>query len=63
MWKFSIISDLLCLYLGLSVAYLSGRQLSNGQQFGTYSQIDIDTLRAFAEEPGIVDFFLRYPLL
>ncbi|XP_012451411.1 zinc finger CCCH domain-containing protein 64 [Gossypium raimondii] len=43
---------------GLSVAYLSGRQLSNGQQFGTYSQIDIDTLRAFAEEPGIVDFFL-----
>ncbi|MBA0810411.1 hypothetical protein Gohar_002412, partial [Gossypium harknessii] len=38
---------------GLSVAYLSGRQLSNGQQFGTYSQIDIDTLRAFAEEPGI----------
>ncbi|KAA3477186.1 zinc finger CCCH domain-containing protein 64 [Gossypium australe] len=48
---------------GLSVAYLSGRQLSNGQQFGTYSQIDIDTLRAFAEEPGIVDFFLRYPLL
>ncbi|XP_022754881.1 zinc finger CCCH domain-containing protein 64-like isoform X2 [Durio zibethinus] len=43
---------------GLSVAYLSGRQLSNGQQFGTYSQDDIDALRAFAEEPGIVDLFL-----
>ncbi|XVE97983.1 hypothetical protein REPUB_Repub03eG0066000 [Reevesia pubescens] len=41
---------------GLSVAYLSRRQLSNGQLFGTYSQDDIDTLRAFVEEPGIVDF-------
>ncbi|XVE92615.1 hypothetical protein REPUB_Repub01dG0113400 [Reevesia pubescens] len=43
---------------GLSVAYLSGRQSSNGQRFGTYSQDDIDALRAFTEEPGIVDFFL-----
>ncbi|KAK6236489.1 hypothetical protein SCA6_011826 [Theobroma cacao] len=48
---------------GLSVAYLSGRQLSSGQQFGSYSEDDIDALRAFAEEPGIVDLFLRYPLL
>lgn len=63
MRKFSAISDSLCSYLGLSVAYLSGRQLSNSQQFGTYSQDDIDALRAFAEEPGIVDLFLRYPLL
>ncbi|XP_007012827.2 PREDICTED: zinc finger CCCH domain-containing protein 64 isoform X1 [Theobroma cacao] len=43
---------------GLSVAYLSGRQLSSGQQFGSYSEDDIDALRAFAEEPGIVDLFL-----
>ncbi|KAL9443778.1 hypothetical protein AB3S75_017037 [Citrus x aurantiifolia] len=41
---------------GLSVAYLSGRQSSEGQQFGTYSQDDVDALRALAEEPGIVDF-------
>uniref|UniRef100_A0A2P2JC73 Uncharacterized protein MANES_03G034200 n=2 Tax=Rhizophora mucronata TaxID=61149 RepID=A0A2P2JC73_RHIMU len=43
---------------GLSVAYLSGRQSSDGQQFGTYSQDDLDALRALAEEPGIVDLFL-----
>ncbi|KDO57794.1 hypothetical protein CISIN_1g007415mg [Citrus sinensis] len=43
---------------GLSVAYLSGRQSSEGQQFGTYSQDDVDALRALAEEPGIVDLFL-----
>ncbi|OMO67291.1 Zinc finger, CCCH-type [Corchorus capsularis] len=48
---------------GLFVAYLSGRQSSSGQQFGTYGQDDIDALRAFAEEPGIVDLFLTYPLL
>ncbi|GMY36305.1 zinc finger CCCH domain-containing protein 64 [Fagus crenata] len=41
---------------GLSVAYLSGRHQSNGQQFGTYTQDDVDALRAIAEEPGIVDF-------
>ncbi|CAO2841546.1 unnamed protein product [Amaranthus hypochondriacus] len=41
---------------GLSVAYLSGRQSPSGQQFGTYSQDDVDGLRALAEEPGIVDF-------
>ncbi|KAK9275164.1 hypothetical protein L1049_022423 [Liquidambar formosana] len=43
---------------GLSVGYLSGRNSSVGQQFGTYSQDDIDALRALAEEPGIVDLFL-----
>lgn len=43
---------------GLSVAYLSGRQSPSGQQFGIYSQDDVDSLRALAEEPGIVDLFL-----
>ncbi|GAB4853788.1 hypothetical protein Ancab_017982 [Ancistrocladus abbreviatus] len=43
---------------GLSVAYLSGRQTSSGQQYGTYGQDDVDALRALAEEPGIVDIFL-----
>ncbi|PSS15509.1 Zinc finger CCCH domain-containing protein [Actinidia chinensis var. chinensis] len=43
---------------GLSVSYLSGRHSTSSQQFGTYSQDDIDALRAFAEEPGIVDLFL-----
>ncbi|XP_065850953.1 zinc finger CCCH domain-containing protein 64 [Euphorbia lathyris] len=45
-------------FQGLSVAYLSGRQSSGGQQFGTYGQDDVDALRALAEEPGIVDLFL-----
>ncbi|KAJ7955895.1 zinc finger CCCH domain-containing protein 64 [Quillaja saponaria] len=44
--------------LGLCVAYLSGRKSTDGQQFGTYSQDDVDALRAIAEEPGIVDLFL-----
>ncbi|GLT79082.1 hypothetical protein SLA2020_505890 [Shorea laevis] len=43
---------------GLSIVYLSGRQSSEAQQFGTYSQDDVDALRALAEEPGIVDLFL-----
>ncbi|KAK7292979.1 hypothetical protein RJT34_15838 [Clitoria ternatea] len=51
------------LYVGLSVVYLSGRSvvylssrsLSSVQQFGTYSQDDVDALRAIAEEPEIVD--------
>lgn len=49
---------------GLSVAYLSGRQTPSGHQFGTYSQDDVDALRALAEEPGIVDLFLtnEWPL-
>ncbi|KAL6974538.1 hypothetical protein U1Q18_028723 [Sarracenia purpurea var. burkii] len=46
---------------GLSVAYLSGRHSVSGQQFGAYSQDDVDALRALAEEPGIVDLFLTYP--
>ncbi|KAL3535612.1 hypothetical protein ACH5RR_004073 [Cinchona calisaya] len=47
---------------GLSVVYLSGRQSASGLQFGTYSEDDVDALRALAEEPGIVDIFLTYPL-
>ncbi|KAL9224253.1 hypothetical protein vseg_000310 [Gypsophila vaccaria] len=43
---------------GLSVAYLSGRQSPSGQQFGKYTQDDVDALRAIAEEPGIDDLFL-----
>ncbi|XP_043707197.1 zinc finger CCCH domain-containing protein 64 [Telopea speciosissima] len=43
---------------GLSVVYLSGKQSSVGQPFGTYSQDDVDALRALAEEPGVVDLFL-----
>ncbi|WJX96524.1 hypothetical protein P8452_77720 [Trifolium repens] len=41
---------------GLSVTYLSGRKSSNVQQFGTYSEDDVDALRAIAEEPGVIDF-------
>ncbi|KAM0974855.1 hypothetical protein ACFX2C_017975 [Malus domestica] len=41
---------------GLSVAYLSGQQYSDSQQFGTYNQDDVDVLQAIAEEPGIIDF-------
>ncbi|KAK1408548.1 hypothetical protein QVD17_40416 [Tagetes erecta] len=48
---------------GLSVAYLSGRKSSSGMIYGTYSQDDVDALRALAEEPGIVDIFLTYPLI
>lgn len=48
-------------YVGLSVAYLSGRRSSDGLQFGTYTQDDVDALRAIAEEPGIIDLFLTYP--
>ncbi|KAI3694413.1 hypothetical protein L1987_77378 [Smallanthus sonchifolius] len=46
---------------GLSVAYLSGRKSSSGQIYGTYSQDDVDALRALAEEPGVIDIFLTYP--
>ncbi|KDP33838.1 hypothetical protein JCGZ_07409 [Jatropha curcas] len=46
------------LHGGLSVTYLSGRQSPDSQQFGIYSQDDVDALRALAEEPGIVDLFL-----
>lgn len=43
------------------MVYLSGRHSSDGQQFGKYSQDDVDALRAIAEEPGVVDLFLTYP--
>lgn len=43
------------------MAYLSGRHLSDAQQFGTYTQDDVDALRAIADEHGIVDMFLTYP--
>ncbi|KAG5129880.1 hypothetical protein JHK84_036277 [Glycine max] len=43
---------------GLSVAYLSGRKSSSAQQFGTYTEDDVDALRAIAEEPGIVGFII-----
>jgi len=49
------------LYVGLSVAYLSGRKSSSVQQFGTYTEDDVDALRAIAEEPEIIDLFLTYP--
>ncbi|XP_034700473.1 zinc finger CCCH domain-containing protein 64 isoform X1 [Vitis riparia] len=43
---------------GLSVVYISGRRSLDGQQFGKYSQDDVDALRALADESGIVDLFL-----
>lgn len=43
---------------GLSVAYLSGKKSGSGPQFGTYTQDDIDALRALVEDPGVVDIFL-----
>lgn len=43
------------------MVYLSGRSSSDGQQFGKYSEDDVDALRAIAEEPGVVDLFLTYP--
>ncbi|KAL5714225.1 hypothetical protein ACHQM5_016215 [Ranunculus cassubicifolius] len=46
---------------GLSIAYLSGKHPSETQTFGVYSQDDVDALRAWAEEPGIIDLFLTYP--
>jgi hypothetical protein len=55
-----LLADLISI-VGLSVAYLSGRHSSDGQQFGMYTQDDVDALRAIAEEPGVVDLFLTYP--
>lgn len=52
---------MLQLHVGLSVAYLSGRKSSSVQQFGTYTEDDVDALRAIAEEPEIIDLFLTYP--
>jgi hypothetical protein len=42
----------------LSIVYLAGRSPSGGLAAGVYSEDDIDAVRAFAEEPGIVDLFL-----
>lgn len=56
-----LLPDLFHSFIGLSVAYLSGRHFSDGQQFGTYTQDDVDALRAIAEDPGIFDLFLTYP--
>ncbi|PIA43027.1 hypothetical protein AQUCO_02000462v1 [Aquilegia coerulea] len=54
-----ICNNLYCLKgSGLSIAYLSGKHPSETQKFGAYSQDDIDALRAWAEEPRIVDLFL-----
>ncbi|XXG46025.1 hypothetical protein AAC387_Pa02g0966 [Persea americana] len=44
--------------LELSIAYLSGRQSSGGQSMGTYSEDDVDALRALVEEAGKIDLFL-----
>ena len=57
-----MIADACYLFPGLSVVYLCGRKSASGMQFGTYSEDDVDALRALAEEPGIVDIFLTYPL-
>lgn len=43
------------------MAYLSGRRSLDGLPFGTYTQDDVDVLRAIAEEPGVIDLFLSYP--
>ncbi|XP_042382854.1 zinc finger CCCH domain-containing protein 59-like isoform X1 [Zingiber officinale] len=44
--------------LGLSVVYLSGKQPSEDDGRGRYSEDDVGALRALAEEDGIVDLFL-----
>lgn len=43
---------------GLSIVYLAGRSPSGGLTAGLYCEDDIDAVRAFAEESGIVDLFL-----
>lgn len=47
---------------GLSVVYLSGKSSPDTEGNGRYSRDDVDALRALAEEPGIVDIFMTYPL-
>ncbi|KAK6919589.1 hypothetical protein RJ641_015493 [Dillenia turbinata] len=44
---------------GLSVVYLSGKQ-PPGPLFGTYSQDNVDALRASMGEPGIIEFELFF---
>ncbi|KAI0508015.1 hypothetical protein KFK09_014147 [Dendrobium nobile] len=46
---------------GLSIFYLSGRQIPDAEGNGRYSRDDADALRALAEEPGVVDIFMTYP--
>eukprot|EP00252_Welwitschia_mirabilis_P025628 TRINITY_DN8096_c0_g1_i1.p1 TRINITY_DN8096_c0_g1~~TRINITY_DN8096_c0_g1_i1.p1 ORF type:complete len:576 (-),score=113.47 TRINITY_DN8096_c0_g1_i1:191-1918(-) len=43
---------------GLSIVYLAGRSQFNRPSLGTYSEDNVDALRACAEAPGIVDLFL-----
>ncbi|PKA64259.1 Zinc finger CCCH domain-containing protein 59 [Apostasia shenzhenica] len=40
---------------GLSIIYISGRQMPDADGNGHYSRDDVDALRALAEEPGISD--------
>ncbi|CAK9881409.1 unnamed protein product [Sphagnum jensenii] len=55
---------------GLRVAYLSGKHNAELYQnakaaaaAGAHHEDDVDTLRAFADDPSITDLFLSYPLL
>ncbi|CAM6003132.1 unnamed protein product [Sphagnum balticum] len=55
---------------GLRVAYLSGKHSAELYQnakaaaaAGAHHEDDVDTLRAFADDPNITDLFLSYPLL
>jgi len=55
---------------GLRVAYLSGKHSAELYQnakaaaaAGAHHEDDVDTLRAFADDPSITDLFLSYPLL
>ncbi|XP_068652262.1 zinc finger CCCH domain-containing protein 64 isoform X1 [Aristolochia californica] len=43
---------------GVSVMYLSGKHSSDSQIIGTYSEDDVDALRALADEHGVIDIFL-----
>lgn len=58
-----------CDPLGLRIAYLAGKYVpsvyadaAGAQCNGTYHEDDVDALRAFADEPKVVDLFLSYPL-
>ena len=58
------------IFPGLRVAYLAGKYVPSlyadaaGAQYnGIYHEDDVDALRAFADEPSIVDLFLSYPYL
>ena len=56
--------------VGLRIAYLAGKYVplsytdaAGAQYNGAYHEDDVDALRAFADEPKIVDLFLSYPYL